>query len=265
MNQLNALFLLGVIPGATVAAETGTTAESEPQPIGQLRLRRSGESGGSRWGVSCCWIAGEHPLGVRQRLDHLAALGAKWAMLAPDWNRVERKKGKYDRNTPAHRLDDVVIRAKPDNVIKAICDKGGVMGICFIRGFLGGSGDIAAVLDHIDYLVKHFGPDHAAVGMDIGYSCRPSGESKKMVVSPRGRARWESCWPKETNSGGSHRSLAWTNWPMLTVGLVQRGYSDQNIQKILGGNVLRVARETWKARPELPLEIQHAGSRHGHT
>jgi membrane dipeptidase len=34
---------------------------------------------------------------------------------------------------------------------------------------------------------------------------------------------------------------------MLTVGLVQRGYSDQNIQKILGGNVLRVARETWKA------------------
>ena len=38
------------------------------------------------------------------------------------------------------------------------------------------------------------------------------------------------------------KSLAWTNWPLFTVGLVQRGYSDEEIQKILGGNMLRVAR-----------------------
>ena len=38
------------------------------------------------------------------------------------------------------------------------------------------------------------------------------------------------------------QSLAWTNWPVFTIGLVQRGYSDSEIQKILGGNVLRVAR-----------------------
>ncbi|MGH2371380.1 MAG: dipeptidase, partial [Chloroflexota bacterium] len=38
------------------------------------------------------------------------------------------------------------------------------------------------------------------------------------------------------------QSLAWTNWPLFTVGLVQRGYSDADIQQILGGNVLRVAR-----------------------
>jgi membrane dipeptidase len=36
--------------------------------------------------------------------------------------------------------------------------------------------------------------------------------------------------------------MAWTNWPMFTVGLVQRGHRDDDIQKILGGNVLRVAR-----------------------
>ncbi len=138
-------------------------------------------------------------------------------------------------------------RAKPDNVIKAVCDKGGVMGICLIGGFLGGSGDIAAVLDHIDYVVKRFGPDHAAIGMDIGYSCRWPDEAKKATTVPRGRARWENFWPKDSRTGRSHPSLAWTNWPMLTVGMVQRGYSDQDIQKILGGNVLRVARETWKA------------------
>jgi membrane dipeptidase len=36
--------------------------------------------------------------------------------------------------------------------------------------------------------------------------------------------------------------MAWTNWPLFTVGLVQRGYKDDDIRKIIGGNVLRVAR-----------------------
>ncbi len=38
-------------------------------------------------------------------------------------------------------------------------------------------------------------------------------------------------------------SLAWTNWPLFTVGLVQRGYADDDIRKIIGGNVVRVANE----------------------
>jgi membrane dipeptidase len=38
-------------------------------------------------------------------------------------------------------------------------------------------------------------------------------------------------------------SLAWTNWPLYTVGLVQRGYSDDDIRKIIGGNVMRVAKD----------------------
>jgi membrane dipeptidase len=38
------------------------------------------------------------------------------------------------------------------------------------------------------------------------------------------------------------QSTAWTNWPLFTVGMVQMGYSDKDIQKILGGNVLRVAK-----------------------
>ena len=42
--------------------------------------------------------------------------------------------------------------------------------------------------------------------------------------------------------GESPDSIAWTNWPLFTVGLVQRGYSDEDIRKILGGNVMRVAR-----------------------
>ena len=39
--------------------------------------------------------------------------------------------------------------------------------------------------------------------------------------------------------------MAWTNWPLFTIGLVQRGYVDEEIRKIIGGNFLRVAQEAW--------------------
>ena len=35
--------------------------------------------------------------------------------------------------------------------------------------------------------------------------------------------------------------MAWTNWPLFTVGMVQKGFTDDEIRQVLGGNVLRVA------------------------
>ena len=42
--------------------------------------------------------------------------------------------------------------------------------------------------------------------------------------------------PMESSTG----SLAWIVWPLWTVGLVMRGFSDEDIAKILGQNFLRV-------------------------
>ena len=49
-------------------------------------------------------------------------------------------------------------------------------------------------------------------------------------------------WPKDDfkTTGEMTESVAWTNWPLFTVGLVQRGYSDEVIRKVIGGNVMRV-------------------------
>ena len=44
-------------------------------------------------------------------------------------------------------------------------------------------------------------------------------------------------------------TLAWTNGPLFTVGLVQRGHSDVTIRKIFGENALRVARANWTPVP----------------
>jgi len=136
------------------------------------------------------------------------------------------------------------IRAKPDDVIQTICDKDGFIGICCIPRFLGGTGDIAAMMNHIDYAVKRFGADHVAIATDVAHSSsRSDSEYEKIPTRPPRRVRWEALWPPDdfVTTPEMRRSMAWTNWPLFTVGLVQLGYSDDDIRKILGGNALRVA------------------------
>lgn len=72
---------------------------------------------------------------------------------------------------------------------------------------------IEDVLDHIDHAVKIAGVDHVGLGADM-YPRTPS------PVGLRGVQ----------------------DYPLITRGLKDRGYSDQDIKKILGRNFLRV----WK-------------------
>lgn len=140
-------------------------------------------------------------------------------------------------------------RCKTDAVIRAICDTGGYVGVCCIPAFLGGTGDIRAMLDHIDHLVRHFGAEHVTIGTDVAYtSTNAAAEYRKVPRRGPTRRRWESFWPEPGLVGPpgdanvQRESMAWTNWPVFTIGMVQRGYSDEDIFRILGGNVLRVAR-----------------------
>lgn len=140
-------------------------------------------------------------------------------------------------------------RSKPDHVIRAIADSGGYVGMCCIPRFLRGKGDINALLDHIDYVVKKFGAEHVAIGTDVAYSSQNAAqEQKKVPRLRRSRADFRSLWPADTFQTTSQMSdsVAWTNWPLFTVGLVQRGHSDDDIRKIIGGNVMRIAREALK-------------------
>jgi membrane dipeptidase len=140
-------------------------------------------------------------------------------------------------------------RGKPDEVIRAIADTDGYIGICWVPAFLGGSGDMSAVLSHIEHAARTFGADHVAIGTDVAHtSSAAAAEWSKLPRRPPRRPEWESFWPPNdplfAPAWGTPRqrlSLAWTNWPMVTVGLVQRGFSDEEVRKIVGSNVLRVA------------------------
>ncbi len=144
------------------------------------------------------------------------------------------------------------IRCKPDEVVRAIADTGGYVGVCCIPAFLGGG--ITAFLDHIDYLVRKFGASHVAIGTDVAHSspAKP-GDGRPFGPARKTRTRFEALWPKGSLEGATDpgRTLAWTNWPLFTVGMVQRGHTDDDIRKILGGNVLRVARDALKDVPGL--------------
>ena len=135
------------------------------------------------------------------------------------------------------------IRCKPDDVIRALADSGGYIGICCIPGFLGGAGDISVMLDHIDHVKRQFGADYVAIGTDIAYMSSANATESRKIPARRRRTPFQALWPPGSLGGGDRTgTLQWTNWPLFTVGMVQRGYSDVEIQKILSGNVLRVAR-----------------------
>jgi membrane dipeptidase len=75
-------------------------------------------------------------------------------------------------------------------------------------------GTIADVADHIDHIVKVAGVDHVGVGSDFdGIESWPVGLDDV------------SCFPR------------------LTEELLHRGYSETDVHKIMGANVLRVLRE----------------------
>jgi len=144
-------------------------------------------------------------------------------------------------------------RCKTDEVMRAIADTDGLLGITNVPAFLGGSGDISAMLDHIDYVAEEFGVEYLSIGMDSAYISSSSAAAEQKIPKRRStRRRWEALWlvddpvfAPEWNQERQALSMAWTNWPLFTVGLVQRGYSDEDIQKIIGGNLLRVARAAW--------------------
>lgn len=76
-----------------------------------------------------------------------------------------------------------------------------------------GPGSVDDMLDHIDYVVKRIGIDHVGIGTDFNHG------------------------------SGIHGFNDASEALNVTIGLLERGYSQQDIEKIWGGNFLRIFRE----------------------
>ena len=135
-------------------------------------------------------------------------------------------------------------RTKTDEAIKLMAKKGGIMGIAFLRVFVRDREPttVEHALDHIDHMVKLVGVEHVAVGSDIdldGYDDLPREwvEKSKANLKP-GTYQFRD---KDDVDGLNHPRRMFD----LAEGLIRRGYIDDDIRLILGGNVKRVLTQVW--------------------
>jgi len=117
-----------------------------------------------------------------------------------------------------------------DEEIQALAEKGGVIGITgFPRLLKKPDCSINDMLDHIDYVVNLVGVNHVGIGSDFAEGWAESLERRVRLLEIDGKIY---TWPRGFETV--------TKFVNIAKGLVSRGYSDQEIKKILGENFLRV-------------------------
>ncbi len=212
--------------------------------------------GVSRSGIDV--IQGMNELGILLDLSHC---GPKTTLEAIEFSREPVA----FTHSGARALNDHA-RLKGDEEIKAMAEKGGVIGIIAESNFIkheGGLKESRAILDdmldHIDYVCDLVGVNHVGIGGDIPETkaSRTAGSTANLqkMAAKRfeevGRDKlnypdyfylnnqsFETMWVK------GFESMAETL--NVTKGLVARGYSDQEIIKIQGGNLLKLFEKVWK-------------------
>ncbi|MFX1269297.1 MAG: dipeptidase [Promethearchaeota archaeon] len=131
-------------------------------------------------------------------------------------------------------------RAKSDEILKAIAEKGGYIGVLTVPGFLtsDSKATISNWLDHIDYIINLVGIDHVGIGTDYyGYSLPDNlaakiGEFIDMLgFRPEHKANFLDKLVDFEN---------YDMFPNLISGLISRGYSDVEIGRIAGDNFIQV-------------------------
>lgn len=140
-------------------------------------------------------------------------------------------------------------RSKTDEQIKAMADKGGVMGVICLGYMIGpdpgGKTTLETYVDHIDHAVKIAGIDHVGVAADFAIQgLEADGATRENWYVPRltrfkpsYQVRWPP-WIPELDKPERYKFVAQT--------LDKRGYSSGDIEKILGQNWLRYFSETLK-------------------
>lgn len=146
-------------------------------------------------------------------------------------------------------------RLAPDDVLEACACAGGVIGVeaaphtTITRA--NPRHGLESYMQHFEYIVRLVGIDHVAFGPDTVYGDHVGlhrvyaerlslDESRGQAGEPSGEDRE---YPRvdyvdglENPTEASHSIVRW---------LVKNGYSETDIAKVLGGNILRVLREVW--------------------
>ena len=127
----------------------------------------------------------------------------------------------------------------PDELMLACAQTGGVVNISGLGILLGNKDNTTeTILRHIDYTANLIGPEHVGLGLDYVFDLS---ELEEYLVSR------PDIFPSEKGYSATDFPLVEPERiPLIAEGLVRMGYSDVDVQGILGHNNLRVARQVWK-------------------
>ncbi|MEU4173128.1 membrane dipeptidase [Streptomyces sp. NPDC026665] len=155
-------------------------------------------------------------------------------------------------------------RMKPDHVLRALADSGGLLGIeAAPNSTLSPrhpGHDIEAVMHHFEYCVELMGIDHVTFGPDTLYAdharihtefaplfgatiaptlpASGADELSRIGVDEELTApKADHCAGMENPTEVFRNAIGW---------LVKHGYSDEDIRKVVGGNTMRVLEQTWR-------------------
>ncbi len=131
-----------------------------------------------------------------------------------------------------------------NEIIKMIAERGGMVGLSFFSTLIDKDKDLPTVEDlvnHIDHIANLVGIDYVGLGPDFSeFSIRISQWS-----GVRGDMEGVQYGNKESYFHPELRG--WSHLPNVTKSLLKRGYSEEDIRKVLGGNFLRVYKKVLKA------------------
>ncbi len=140
-------------------------------------------------------------------------------------------------------------RAKDDDLLRAVADSGGTIGITAISMFLydrqspGIRPGLADFARHMSYLVELVGVDHVAIGLDFDETNTPDKYAADQRAHPEiytdtAAFGWDDKRIHELTHAGEVLSV--------TRALVSLELSDDEVTKILGGNLMRVFTQVWR-------------------
>jgi membrane dipeptidase len=135
-------------------------------------------------------------------------------------------------------------RGKADDVLKALASTGGVIGIVTVPFFIGAprTADLNTFADHVEHVAQTVGVEHVAIGTDWP------------MPGPMWSLNLVADFAAQNGFRGEEHQIDDTGYTLkgfddyremvnLTRVLVSRGWSDEDITAVLGGNALRVLRE----------------------
>jgi membrane dipeptidase len=149
-------------------------------------------------------------LGILLDISHLAPAGVRDVLEASSQPVIASHSNAYALCAHPRNLSD--------EQLLAVARKGGVVCMVFVPSFITTDrkeASLEKLLDHIDHIVRVAGIDHVGLGSDFDGFDPPPPVGLEDV----------------------------THLPGITAGLVQRGYSEADVRKIIGENLLRVFRQ----------------------